>query len=80
MTKTTIALKIFIAVVALAFSLCSACGFYFSLRMSEIWLFAASCFLVCGAGAVPLWIWLFKLGHETMKEDAVAAPEEDGCQ
>lgn len=80
MKTSTIALKIFIAIVALAFSLCSACGFYFSLRMSEIWLFAASCFLVCGAGAIPLWIWFFKLGHEKPKENVAVAPEEGGTE
>jgi hypothetical protein len=63
-TKATIGLKIFIALVALALTLCSACGFYFSLRMSEIWLIAVCCFLFCGIAAFLLWKWFFQLGRE----------------
>ena len=71
MTKTDIILKVFIAVVATAFSLCSACGLYFTaatMGAYEIWTISLPCFLIFGAAAYLLWRSFTRVGRHKGSE------------
>lgn len=55
--------KVIVALVAILFSLCSACGFVFSLDTS-MWSISVPWFLIFGALAYLLWWYFGKLMAE----------------
>lgn len=80
MTKATIAWKILIAVVALACSLCSACGFFFTIATGwAVWVISLPCFLIFGVTAFFLWRWFDRLGHDDQFTTQPVGPTEGGA-
>lgn len=53
--------KIIVAMLALLFTLCSACGFMFSLGGTDVWSISIPCFLIFGVFAYGLWRYLTKM-------------------
>jgi hypothetical protein len=79
-TKTTIAWKVLIAVVALACSLCSACGFFFTVATGwGVWLISVPCFLIFGVAAFFLWRWFDRFGHEKQLSSPTPEANEGGA-
>jgi hypothetical protein len=64
MTGGQIAWKVVIALVATFFSLCSACGFMFSLGGRDLWSISVPCFLLFGGLAFLLWKYFTRIGNE----------------
>ena len=54
--------KVVIALLAILFSLCSACGFMFTFFGREVWSISIPCFVIFGVLAYGLWWYFARIG------------------